>query len=106
MRTLTVLVVALMLSNLLLAGLLLWERTAPTVLPAAEAQTVARGGKYLAVTGSINSNRMCLYLIDETSDRMLLYVWDETKHTLRRLAFANLRSDFQRIQVEDEDRGQ
>jgi len=105
-KTLTVLVVALMLSNLLLVGLLLWERTAPTVLPAAEAQTVARGGKYLAVTGNVNSNRMCLYLIDETSDRMLVYMWDETKKALRRLASANLRNDFQGGLVEQKVRAQ
>lgn len=104
MRTITVLVVALMLSNLLLAGLLLWERTAPAVLPVAEAQTVARGGKYLAVTGNFSSNEMCLYLINETTDRMLLYAWDQSKRTLRRLASANLREDFERPETVERER--
>ncbi len=96
MRTITVVVVGLMLSNVLLSGLLLWERSAPAVFPLAEAQTVARGGKYIAVTANFNSNEMCLYLIDETTDRMLLYAWDQSKRNLRRLAFANLREDFER----------
>ena len=96
MKTTTLLVAVLVLSNVLLVGLLLWERATPFELPSVEAQTVARGGKYLAVTGSINSNRMALYLIDETTDRMMVYVWDETKKTLRRLALADLRADFQR----------
>ena len=90
------LVVALLVGNLLLVGLLLWERSAPAVLPALEAQTVARGGKYLAVTGNFSSNEMCLYLINETTDRMVIYAWDQSKRVLRRLAFANLRDDFQK----------
>jgi len=100
----TVLVVALVLSNLLLVGLLLWERTACPVLPTAEAQTVARGGKYVAATANFNSNEMCLYLVDETTDRMFVYSWDESKRLLRRLAVANLRQDFERPEVEDRSR--
>ncbi len=96
MRTITVVVVGLMLSNVLLSGLLLWERSAPAVFPLAEAQTVARGGKYIVATGNYSSNEMCLYLIDETTDRMLIYTWDQSKRTLRRLAFADLREDFER----------
>jgi len=95
-RTITAVVVGLVLSNLLLVGLLLWERSAPAVFPLAEAQTVARGGKYIAVTANFSSNEMCLYLIDETTDRMLLYAWDHSKRILRRLAFADLRQDFER----------
>jgi len=96
MKGTTLLVAALVLSNFLLAGVLLWERATPGGLPTVEAQTVARGGKYLAVAGNINSNRMALYLIDESTDRMVIYLWDETRKTLRRLAYADLRADFQR----------
>ena len=104
MRTITVVVVGLMLCNVLLLGLLLWERSAPAVFPLAEAQTVARGGKYIAVTANFSSNEMCLYLIDETTDRMLLYAWDQSKRTLRRLAFADLREDFQKLDTVERSR--
>ncbi len=96
MRALTVLVVALVVCNLLLVGLLLSERGSLSIVPTADAQVLSRGGKYLAVTGNYTSSRMCLYLIDETKDRMLIYVWDDTKNVLRRLTYTDLREDFER----------
>ena len=105
MRTVTVLVVALMVSNLLLVGLLLWERSSLPVLPVADAQVIARGGKYLAAVGNYTSSRQCLYLIDETNDQMIVYFWDDVDNTLRRLAYTNVREDFQRgAQLEERGR--
>ena len=98
MRTVTVLVVALIVSNALLVGFLFWERASLPILPVADAQVVARGSKYLAATGNFTSSRQCLYLIDENNDRMIVYTWDDTKNDLRRLAFANLNEDFRQIE--------
>jgi len=101
MKTVTVLLVALVLSNLLLAGLLIWERTGVSVLPAVQAQTVSRGGKYLAATANISSNRQCVYLIDEKTDRMIVFLWDEPKKMLRALAYRNLADLFRRGDSEE-----
>jgi len=102
-RTMTVLVAALMLSNLVLVGLLFWEHSSPSILPLAEAQTIARGGKYLVATANFSSSRQCVYLIDETQDRMLVFFWDETKNRLRMLAYRNLDDQFKRaVQMVEE----
>jgi len=94
-RTMTAIVVALVVSNLLLVGLLLWGQTGPTFLPQVQAQTVARGAKYVAVTGLSSGSVMLVYVIDETTDRMVVYLWDENLNAVRRAGITDLRSDFQ-----------
>ena len=94
-RTMTAIVVALVVSNLLLVGLLLWGQTGPTFLPQVQAQTVARGAKYVAVTGLSSGSVMLVYVIDETTDRMVVYLWDENLNAVRRVGLTDLRSDFQ-----------
>jgi len=95
MKPMTAIVVALVVSNVLLVALLLWEQATPGILPAAQAQTVMRGGKYVAVTGLSSGSVMLVYVIDETSDRMVVYLWDENRNTVRRVGVTDLRADLQ-----------
>lgn len=95
MKTMTAIVVALVVSNVLLVAFLLWEQATPSILPAAQAQTVMRGGKYVAVTGLSSASVMLVYIIDETSDRMVVYAWDENRNTVRRVGVTDLRADLQ-----------
>jgi len=94
-KTMTAVVVALVVSNLLLVGLLLWGQTSPTFLPQAQAQTVARGAKYVAVTGISSASVMLVYVIDETTDRMVVYLWDENQNAVRKVAITDLRRDLE-----------
>jgi hypothetical protein len=90
MKTVSVLVALLVVTNLLLAGVLLVQRSGPSLLDSAEAQTVSRGSRYLMVTGNISSNRQCVYLVDERTNRLFVFMWDEPKEELRALAGRNL----------------
>jgi hypothetical protein len=96
-RMMAIAVALLVMSNVVLVGLLLWGQTTPSILPQLQAQTVARGGKYLIAASLTSSSNMCVYVIDETTDRMLVYVYDETRTMLRKLGAADLRADFQAL---------
>ena len=61
----------------------------------AYADTPARGGEYIAVTGAWSSSRDLLYLVDLVANQMNVYTVDTNKNAIERIDWVDLKKVFQ-----------